>query len=101
MTPEKSNLPDKATATAETVSAWMLKELNKQDGVLYQTEAAPQIADLFGEHFIYENNSGNACIDKKVLAAFRKITGDDVVWSGGERLWRRRELGDEATRQQN
>lgn len=79
----------------------MLKELEKQDGVLYQDDAASNIADLFGDRFTYENDSGNACIDKKVLAAFGKLTGDSVVWSRGERLWRRRESGDELTRQQN
>lgn len=100
MTLKKNNLPDKTIATADTVADWMLKELEKQEGVLHQAEAAPQIADLFGERFIYENDSGNACIDKQVLAAFRKLTGDSVVWNRGERLWRRRELGDEPTRQQ-
>ena len=101
MTVKKTNLPDDTTATADTVANWILKELEKQNGVLYQAEAASQIADLFGERFIYENDSGNACIDKQVLAAFRKLTGDSVVWSSGERLWRRRESGDEPTRQQN
>jgi hypothetical protein len=101
MTPKKNDLPDETTATPDTVADWMLKELEKQDGILYQSEAAPQIADLFGERFIYENDSGNAFIDKQVLAAFRKLTGDSVVWSSGERLWRRREKGDELTRRQN
>lgn len=87
--------------TADTVADWMLHELEKQNGVLYQDEAASQIADLFGEGFTYEHaDSGNACIDKKVLAAFRKLTRDSVVWSRGERLWRRREAGDEPTRRQ-
>lgn len=100
MTPKK-NTPDKTTATFDDVAAWMLKELEKQLGILLQTEAASQIPDLFGENFIYENESGNACIDKRVLVAFRKLTGDSVVWSRGERLWRRRELGDELARRQN
>jgi hypothetical protein len=98
---QKSNLPDKTTATADTVAGWMLKELEKQGGVLYQNDAVSNIADLFGERFVYENDLGNACIDKQVLAAFRKLTGDSVVWSRGERLWRARESGDELTRQQN
>src|ERR1700691_2612721 len=101
MTPEKKNLPDKTTATPDTVAERMLEKLEKQHGVLYQAEAAPRIADLFGEYFIYKNDSGNACIDKQVLAAFRKLTGDGVVWSSGERLWRWRWLGDEPTRQQH
>ena len=79
----------------------MLKELEKQGGTLYQTEAASYIADLFGEHFIYENEAEDVCIDKHVLAAFRTLTGDSVVWSRGERLWRRRELGDEPGRKQD
>ena len=101
MTPQKKNLPDKTTATPDTAAEWMLKELEKQHGFLYQAEAAPQIADLFGEHFSYKNDLGNACIDKQVLAAFRKLSGYWVVWSSGERLWRWRELGDEPTRQQH
>lgn len=72
----------------------------KQDGVLYQDDAAAQIAGGFGEDFVYENDSGNACIEKRVLAAFRDLTGDSVVWIRGERLWRKRESGDEPTRQQ-
>lgn len=80
----------------------MLKELQKQNGVLHQDEAASQIGDLFGERFVYESqDSGNLCIGKEVLAAFRKLTGDSVVWSRGERLWRRRESCDEPTRRQD
>jgi hypothetical protein len=100
-TVKKNNLPDKTSATARSVAEWMVKELERQNGVLHQTEAAPQIADLFGERFIYEGSSGNACIDREVLAAFRALTGDTVVWSRGERLWRWRESGDEVTREQN
>lgn len=87
-------------ATAETVADWMLEEFEKQSGVLNQDDAVSQIADRFGQTFIYDNQEGNPAIDKKVLAAFRKLTGDSVVWISGERLWRRRELGDEPTRQQ-
>jgi len=79
----------------------MLNELEKQKGVLNQDDAVSRIADLFGEHFIYDNEAGNPAIDKKVLAAFRKLTGDSVVWSRDERLWRKRESGDEPTRRQD
>jgi uncharacterized protein YodC (DUF2158 family) len=97
----KINRSDKMSATALAVAEWMVKELEKQNGVLYQTEAASRIGDLFGQCFIYENSSGNACIEREVLAAFRALTGDRVVWSGSERLWRRREFGDERSRGQN
>jgi hypothetical protein len=97
---EKNNPPDKTTVEADAAAKWMLDELKKQNGVLYQDDAASQIADQFGDSFIYENESGGVCIDKQVLAAFRKVTGDSVVWISGERLWRLREQGDDPTRQQ-
>jgi len=78
----------------------MADELGRQNGVLYQEDAVSQIADRFGKEFTYENDAGNTAIDKKVLTAFRKLTGDSVVWIGAERYWRRRESGDEPTRQQ-
>jgi hypothetical protein len=96
---QKKDPPDQ-NATAESVASWMFQELDKQDGVLDQEDAASQIADLFGEHFTYENEAGNLAIDKKVLAAFRKLTGDSVVWSSAERHWRKREVGDEPGRKQ-
>jgi hypothetical protein len=95
----KKNLPEK-TSTVDAVAGWMLKQLEEQGGVLHQGQAAAEIADHFGERFVYENNSGNACINKQVLAAFRELTGNSVVWISGERLWRRRELGDEPSRKQ-
>src|SRR2546428_127817 len=98
---KKKNPPDRTPATAAAVADWMLKELEKQDGVLHQEDAASQIADLFGERFTYESEeTGNACIDKQVLAAFRRLTGDEVVWIRGEKVWRQRELGDEPGRKQ-
>ena len=88
-----------APATAKDIAAWMLSELNEQD-LLYQEVAAYEILDRFGEHFTYYNENGNLAIDKTVLAAFRDITGDDVVWSRSERCWQRREEGDLPGRQQ-
>jgi hypothetical protein len=97
---KKNSRPDKTTVTADTIAGWMLSELEKQNGVLYQEDAVSQIADRFGAHFIHDNEAGNPAINKEVLAAFRKLTGDSVVWISGERLWRRRESGDEPTRLQ-
>lgn len=97
----KSNLPDKTDPTSEAVAKWMLEELEKQGGILYQEDAASQIEDLFGEAFVYQNDLGNTAIHKHVLTAFRKLTGDSIVWSRAERLWRKREAGDEPTRRQD
>ena len=92
---------DEVSTTPEIVADWMLRELERQAGILNQDDAAGRIADLFGERFVYENRAGNIAIHKEVLAAFRKLTGNTVVWSSGERLWRRRESGDELSRKQH
>ena len=96
----KNKSCDGSTVTANTVAVWMLREMEKHNGVLYQDDAASQIADRFGEGFVSENDRGNACIDKHVLVAFRELTMDSVVWEHTDRLWRRRESGDLQTRQQ-
>ena len=50
--------------------------------------ATETIASKFGNRFIYENDNGNLAIDKKVLAAFRKLTKESVVWERAGRYWR-------------
>ena len=87
-----------ATTPAQ-VAQWMLDEL-KRVKYLYQKTVVYDIEKKFGDEFTYENDSGNPAIDKKVLAAFRKLTGDSVIWERGERMWRAREKQDEPGRQQ-
>jgi hypothetical protein len=67
----------------------MLSEMKAQ-GELCQDEAVYQIAQMFGGEFTYHNEAGNPAISKTVLAAFNQLTGNDVVWSRSERLWRPR-----------
>jgi hypothetical protein len=86
--------------TASEVAEWMLSELGEK-GNLYQDEVAWRIKEKFGDVFVYDNENGNPAIAKNVLGAFRKITTDDVVWSRGERCWRKREPTDVAGRQQD
>ena len=38
---------------------------------------------------------------RKVLAAFKKLTGESIIWERGERLWRKREQYDEPGRLQS
>ena len=57
----------------------------RADEMLYQETAVYDIADKFGEEFIYYNANGNAAISKDVLADFRRLTGDSVVWVRSER----------------
>lgn len=77
----------------------MLAEVQRTD-YLYQETAAYDIASRFGEAFTYTNQNGNLAIDKKVLAAFKKLSGETIIWERGQRVWRKRQEYDEPGRQQ-
>ncbi len=87
-----------ANHTEDDVTAWMVKRV--QVRMLYQDDAAWKIRQKFGKKFVYDNQHGNPAIDKGVLAKFRELTGDDIVWSRSERLWRKRTKRDEPRRMQ-
>ncbi len=76
--------------TADVVARWMLEQVQNEGLGLYQEDAAWNIKNKFGPAFVYDNENGNLAIDKKVLAAFKKISGNDVVWEKGEKCWRKR-----------
>lgn len=92
-------MPPPSKVTDAQVAQWMVEELDRVQ-YLYQQDAVYGIETRFGEPFYYLNESGNPAISKKVLAAFKKLTGDAVIWERGERMWRRRTDYDEAGRQQ-
>jgi len=75
--------------TALDVARWMLDQLDKQN-CLYQEDAVCEIEKRFGHKFVYDNENGNLSIDRSVLKEFRALTGDDVIWERGEKMWRRR-----------
>ncbi len=83
----------------DDIVSWMIGEIQKH-GMLYQYEAASYIEEHFGGDFIPYNDAGNPSIRKDVLKAFRKISEQDVVWERGERMWRKRERGDDPGRKQ-
>jgi hypothetical protein len=86
-------------ATAKEVAKWMADKIQEEEW--YPQELfAGEIEDLFGDEFTYVNENGNRAIDKKVLAEFRKLTKDTVVWERGERRWRLREDYDESGKRQ-
>jgi len=85
--------------TPEQVAEWMLQELERVD-YLYQNMVVYDIASKFGDEFTTINDNGNMAIRKDVLARFRKLTGDSVIWERGERLWRKRQPHDEPGRLQ-
>jgi hypothetical protein len=86
-------------ATPEDIAKWMADRL-EQAGRLRQAVAVAEIAKRFGEQFTYLNDNGNPAIDKRVLKAFRKITGDTAVWQRWGSCWRKRSEGDAAGRKQ-
>ena len=77
----------------------MLAEVQR-NGSVYQETIVYDIARKFGSQFTVDNASGNLSIRKDVLAAFRSISEETVVWERGERLWRKRESHDDGRRQQ-
>jgi hypothetical protein len=87
-----------AMATAHEVAQWMVDRV--EEGRLRQDSAARRIRAEFGEEFTYKNKNHNWAIRKEVLDAFNELTGDEVVWSKGDRLWRKRGENDKPGRQQ-
>ncbi len=78
--------------TAKDVAEFMKAQLD-QKKELYQEDVVYEIQIKFGSDFVYENESGNLAINKKVLNEFRKIT-PNVVWERGEKCWRKRQQYD-------
>jgi hypothetical protein len=66
-------------STVEEVAAWMMAELRRREPGLDQAYAAHNIQLEFGSQFIRLNKNGNLAIDRDVLAAFKKLSGDAVV----------------------
>lgn len=71
----------------------MVSEFDKK-AELFQVDAVSGIEKNFGADFIGVNDQGNQSISPKVLAAFRKLTEGQVVWSRSEFCWRRKRAGD-------
>jgi hypothetical protein len=82
------------SASPEEVARWMLQKMEGRPFGLYQDQTVVEIKQRFGEEFTYINANGNVAISKPVLAAFRRLSGDGVVWSRSERCWRRRAMWD-------
>jgi hypothetical protein len=81
------------------VAKWMLGRVN-EGTYLYQEVVVYQVLEKFGEKFTYINENGNLAISKKVLAEFKKLSGNTVIWERGSRAWRLRTKHDSPGRQQ-
>jgi hypothetical protein len=93
-------MPNNIPFTPSDVAEWIFAQL-ESEGELYQETAASEIERRFGQEFTPSNENGNPSIRRDVLAAFRKLSDETVVWERGERRWRKREKYDQPGRQQD
>ncbi len=89
--------PSKAVKEA---AAWMVEQI-KERRSLDQSDAADYLERAYSGELTYENENGNTAISKDVLAAFKKLTGDEVIWDRGYKEWRLRTKFDRPGRQQD
>lgn len=84
--------------TPKEAASWM-KEQVETEGLLYQETAAARLLEESDESLAYWDDTGNLCIGKSVLSAFRTIT-PDLVYERSEKFWRPRADYDRPGRQQ-
>jgi hypothetical protein len=82
---------------ADSVAQWMLAEIARES-CLYQDDVVDYLMKAGWEDLLTENADGNQVLGKQVLAAFRKLTPDTVVWVRPDRYWRFRVAEDEPGR---
>lgn len=82
------------------VAEWMMKEIRTND-YLEQGAAVFTIQNIFEDDFVYTNDNGNLAIAKKVLSAFNKLSGNDVVWLKYDKAWTTRKDSHQSGRQQD
>jgi hypothetical protein len=90
-------------ATAAEI-ARLLARIVEREGSLEHDAAAGRIWMEFGDEadeFLIRSPYNNWKIHPDVLAEFRNLTGDSVVWSNGRRAWRQREESDRPGRSQD
>lgn len=86
----------KKDAVPQEIATWMLEKL-KVEREIYQDLIAMEIDSMFGEQFAHVDEAGNLAIHPEVLAAFKTLSGDQVVLDHPRRLWRMRQQRDEPT----
>jgi hypothetical protein len=78
---------------AERVAEWLLLEVRRIKELCHE-DAVSGIEARFRAAFLCENEAGNTVIAPSVLAAFRRISKNEVVWEKAARLWRLRRAAD-------
>ncbi|MDM0018372.1 DUF6953 family protein [Variovorax saccharolyticus] len=86
--------------TPEDLAQWMYSRLQDQ-GCVYQDESVGKaLYPTSNEHLYRVNDDGNIVLATGVLAAFRKMDNEKVVWVKPDRYWRWRCSTDEPGREQ-
>jgi hypothetical protein len=93
------NNQEASKTSSHDVAQWMLSIIQEQ-GELTQNNAFYQINKLFGSGFTTVTSSGSPSIKGGVLTAFKRISDDSIVWSRGDKKWRKREFYDAPGREQ-
>lgn len=86
--------------TADDLAQWMYERIQHQ-GCVYQDESVDQA--LYrgkNDSLVRINDAGNVVLAPPVLAAFRKLDDQRVVWVKPDRYWRWRCSTDEPGREQ-
>lgn len=84
--------------TASEIADWMQAKL-ALESCLYQEDVVDHLVKLDREDFLVENSDGNLSLAKNVLAAFRKLNEENVVWVKSGKYWRYRVAEDEPGRE--
>lgn len=71
------------------IAKWLYDKIINE-GDVYQSDAVREIAEKFGEEYTYPNENGNPAIDKKVLAEFGKLKGEDITWDRSNLFWHKK-----------
>jgi len=82
---------------ATEVSLWMKSQLDI-DNCLYQDDVVDYLVRAPENFLLRENSDGNLVLERKLLAEFRKLTPDNVVWVKPDKYWRFRVREDEPGR---
>lgn len=72
---------------AGAVVQWMLLQIERE-ACIYQDDVVDCIIKAGHEELLIENADRNQVLGKGVLAAFRKLPSDNVVWVKPDRYWR-------------
>lgn len=83
----------------DAVAAWMMARIG-EGRPLQQDAVARHVRQNVGEDLTYRNGNGNWALDKRINEAFKRLSGEDVVWELSGQRWRSRRPGDKPGRMQ-